>query len=35
MAHADWVESQIRERENWIFRRNKRIPNKRRLFVLA
>ncbi len=35
MTHADWVDTQIRERENWALRRNKGIPNNRQLFVLA
>lgn len=35
MAHLKIIEDKIRQREDWVFRRKKKIPNNRQLFVLA
>lgn len=35
MGHIEFVEQQLQEWENWVFRRQKGIPNNKRLFVLA
>jgi len=35
VTHYERIQERLREREDWIFRRQKGIPNNRRLFVLA
>ncbi|GAB4239939.1 MAG: carbonic anhydrase [Acidobacteriota bacterium] len=35
MSHIAFIEQQLQEWENWVFRRQKGIPNNKRLFVLA